>query len=125
VQFVMLIYETPADFDARSDERQEGLIAPWRIYYKNLVDAGVYVSGAPLQPDSTGTTVRVRGGQQQVQDGPYADTKEQLGGFIILELPSLDAALEWAARCPTAASGAVEIRPISQQVRELVESGHG
>jgi len=124
VQFVMLIYETPSDFDARSDQRQEALIAPWRIYYKNLVDAGVYVSGAPLQPDSTGTTVRVRGGQQQVQDGPYADTKEQLGGFIILELPSLDAALEWAARCPSAASGAVEIRPISEQVRELVESGN-
>ena len=120
MQFVMLIYETPADFDARSDERQQGLIAPWRIYYKNLVDAGVYVGGAPLQPDATGTTVRVRGGQQQVQDGPYADTKEQLGGFIILELPSLDAALDWAARCPTAATGAVEVRPVAPATHDTI-----
>jgi hypothetical protein len=99
-------------------------MAPWRAYYKALVDAGVYVTGAPLQPDSTGTTIRMKGGQRQVQDGPYADTKEQLGGFIILDLPSLDAALEWAARCPTAATGAVEIRPVSEQVRTFVEDGH-
>ena len=83
------------------------------------------MSGAPLQPDATGTTVRVKSGQPQVQDGPYADTKEQLGGFMILELPSLDAALEWAGRCPTAATGAVEIRPVSDDVRDLVECGDG
>jgi hypothetical protein len=120
----MLIYETGEDFKARSD-RQSPLIGAWRTYYKSLVDAGVYVSGAPLQPDATGTTVRLKDGQRQVQDGPYADTKEQLGGFMILELPSLDAALEWAARCPTAATGAIEIRPVSDHVRDLVESGNG
>ena len=70
------------------------------------------VGGHALQPPVTGTTVRVAGGKRHVQDGPYADTKEQLGGFIDLELPSLDAALDWAARCPAAASGAVEIRPV-------------
>ena len=80
MQFVMLIYETGDDFNARSD-RQGPLIGAWRAYYKSLVDAGVYVSGAPLQPDATGTTVRLKDGQRQVQDGPYADTKEQLGGI--------------------------------------------
>ena len=125
MRFVMLIYETADDFGARSSEQSDQHTAPWRAYYKDLVDAGVYVTGAPLQPDADGTTVRVKGGQRHVQDGPYADTKEQLGGFIILELPSLDAALDWAARCPTAATGAVEIRPVSEQVRQLVERGHG
>jgi hypothetical protein len=125
MKFMMLIYETADDFNARASEERNPMIGPWRQYYRALIDAGVYVTGAPLQPDSTGTTVRVKGGQRQVQDGPYADTKEQLGGYIILDLPSLDAALDWAARCPTAATGAVEIRPVSEQVRELVESGGG
>jgi hypothetical protein len=116
----MLIYETAQDFESRSPERREAYIAPWRAYYKSLVDAGIYVTGAPLQPDSTGTTIRVNGGQRQVQDGPYADTKEQLGGFIILNLPSLDAAIEWAARCPTTATGAVEIRPVAKDVHAFV-----
>ncbi len=125
MQFVMLIYETAEDFDARSNGRNGALIGAWRAYHRSLIEAGVYVSGAPLQPDATGTTVRVKSGQPQVQDGPYADTKEQLGGFMILELPSLDAALEWAGRCPTAATGAVEIRPVSDHVRDLVECGDG
>lgn len=56
--------------------------------------------------------MRLKGGKRQVQDGPFADTKEQLGGYIVLELPSLDAALDWAARCPAAATGAVEVRPV-------------
>lgn len=58
--------------------------------------------------------MRLKNGKRQVQDGPYADTKEQLGGYIILELPSLDAALDWAARCPAAANSAVEVRPLLQ-----------
>jgi len=123
VQFVLLIYETPEDLSARTNENRDALMGPWRKYYRDLVAAGVYVTGSPLQPDTSGTTVRVKDGRRQVQDGPYADTKEQLGGFIILELPTLDAALEWAARCPTARTGAVEIRPVSDHVRELVESG--
>jgi hypothetical protein len=121
VQFVMLIYESAEDINSRSGEQPSALVGAWRTYYKALIDAGVYVSGAPLQPDAMGTTVRVSGGQRHVHDGPYADTKEQLGGFIILELPSLDAALDWAARCPTAARGAVEVRPVSEEVRMLVE----
>jgi len=125
VQFMLLIYETPDDFGMRSDEQPTELIGAWRAYYRALIDAGVYVGGAPLEAPATGATVRVHGGQRRVQDGPYADTKEQLGGQLILELPSLDDALDWAARCPTAATGAVEVRPVSPRVHDLVVSGNG
>jgi len=125
---MMLIYESADDFAARSQHSQDApgeLIGAWRAYYRALVDAGVYAGGAPLEAPSTGVTVRVHDGKRRVQDGPYADTKEQLGGQIVLEVGSLDEALEWAARCPTAARGAVEIRAISPLVRALVEDGNG
>jgi hypothetical protein len=120
---MLLIYETAEDFASRSQEQPTPLIAAWRAYYKALVDAGVYVGGAPLAAPPTGATVRVHGGQRRVQDGPYADTKEQLGGQIVLDVASLDEALDWAARCPTAATGAVEVRALSSDVRSLVEGG--
>jgi hypothetical protein len=112
MQYVMLIYEPEKNFDDRQRPGDDAYWGPWRAYHRALVESGVYVGGSPLErPDTTATTVRVRGGERQVQDGPYADTKEQLGGFIIFELPTLDAALEWASRCPAAAYGAVEVRP--------------
>jgi hypothetical protein len=128
VQFMLLIYETADDFGARSKEsteRKDAQIGAWRAYHRALVEAGVYVGGAPLEVPASGVTVRVHDGQRRVQDGPYADTKEQLGGQIVLELPSLDAALEWAARCPTAATGAVEVRALSCEIRDLVEGKDG
>ena len=72
----------------------------WQAYAEALRHAGVMAGGKGLEPPSTATTVRFRGGERTVQDGPYADTKEQLGGFFILDVPDLDAALDWAARCP-------------------------
>lgn len=113
MNYVMLIYEPEKlieDRKARPDD--DPFWGPWRAYHRSLVDAGVYVGGSPLErAETTATTIRVRGGERQVQDGPYADTKEQLGGFIIFELPTLDAAIEWASRCPAASYGAVEVRP--------------
>jgi hypothetical protein len=85
-----------------------------------MEEAGIYVGGDPLQVPETGTTVRMKEGKRYVQDGPYADTKEQLGGFTILELPSLDAALEWAARCPAASIGAVEVRPLAPAMKDRI-----
>jgi hypothetical protein len=111
MKYLMLIYETEADFRARSNEQKDVFWGAWRAYHQALVAAGVIVGGSALQPPSTGTTVRVKGDTRHVQDGPYADTKEQLGGYIVLEVPSLDAALDWAARCPAASTGAVEVRP--------------
>src|SRR5439155_11553591 len=98
----------------------DAYIGAWRAYHRALVEAGIHAGGDPLQAPETATTVQMRAGRRQVQDGPFADTKEQLGGFTILECPSLDVALEWAARCPAAASGAVEVRPIAADVRQRV-----
>jgi hypothetical protein len=117
---MVLIYETREDFERRSGEQPNEYISAWRAYYKALVDAGVYVGGAPLELPATGATVRVHDNQRRVQDGPYADTKEQLGGQIVIDVASLDEALDWAARCPTAASGAVEVREVSTRVHQLV-----
>ena len=120
MQYMMLIYETQKDFQARTGDERSPYIAAWRAYYRSVVDAGVYVGGDPLQAVDTATTVRLQAGNRHVQDGPYADTKEQLGGVMVLELPSLDAALDYAARCPAAATGAVEVRPLAGAAREKI-----
>ena len=122
MRYALLVYETPELFEMRkSYDANEPMLAAWRTYYESLVDAGVYLGGDPLHPPDTGTTVRVRGGARDIQDGPYANTKEQLAGFILLELPSLDAAIEWAARCPAAAVGAMEVRPLAETVKNRIE----
>lgn len=112
MQYAILIHESPADFAARTDPELAGPYwAAYTAYSRALVEAGVMRGGAGLEPPGTSTTVRLRAGQRQVQDGPYADTKELLGGFYLLEVQDLDRALEWAARCPAAATGSVEVRP--------------
>ena len=122
MQFALLIYESPEAFASRTSEGHDSYTGVWRAYHKALVESGVIVGGDPLEVPETGTTIRMKEGKRGVQDGPYADTKEQLGGFTILELPSLDAALEWAARCPAAAYGAVEVRPLAPETkRRIVE----
>ena len=120
MQFALLIYESPEAFATRSNQDLDPYTGAWRAYYKALVEAGVYVGGDPLELAETGTTVRLNGGKRRVQDGPYADTKEQLGGFIILEVPSLDVALDWAVRCPTASAGAVEVRPLAPESKHRI-----
>jgi hypothetical protein len=111
MKYTVLIYETEADFSARADAgRREVYWGAYRAYTKALADAGVMVGGAGLQPAPLATTVRLRGGKRDVQDGPYAEAKEQLGGYYVIEVPALEDALEWAARCPAASSGAVEVR---------------
>ncbi len=120
MQFALLIYETPEAFGSRKNDETDSYLGTWRAYYKALVEAGIFVGGNPLGVPETGTTVRLQEGKRRVQDGPFADTKEQLGGFTILELPSLDAALDWAARCPAASAGAVEVRPLDPEYRRQV-----
>jgi hypothetical protein len=120
MQFMMLIYERPQDIQGRVNDPNDPYVASWKAYHQMLLAAGAYVGGLPLEAAATGTTVRVRDGRRQVQDGPYAETKEQLGGFIILELPSLDAALDLSARCPAAATGAVEVRPVAIEMHHTI-----
>jgi hypothetical protein len=81
-------------------------------YTEAMQKAGVLVGGERLRPTSDATTVRVKDGKTQVLDGPYAETKEQLGGYYMIDVPDLDAALSWAARCPGAATGTMEVRPV-------------
>jgi hypothetical protein len=120
MQFALLIYESPEAFAARNNDETDAYLGAWRAYHKALVEAGIFVGGNPLQAPETATTVRLKEGKRHVQDGPFADAKEQLGGFTILELPSLDAALDWAARCPAASIGAVEVRPVSPEYMRRV-----
>jgi len=112
MKYTILVYESATELSARTDaQRKDAYWGAYRAYTKALMDAGVMVGGAGLQPPPLATTVRLRDGKRQVQDGPFADTKEQLGGFYLIEVPGLDQALDWAARCPSAASGSVEVRP--------------
>ncbi len=120
MKYVVLIYETPGNFDARRQGERSPYIGAWRAYYKALVEAGVYVDGAPLQGVATATTVRLQDGKRRVQDGPFAEAKEQLGGFMILDVPTLDAALDWAARCPAAATGVLEVRPMDVDIFDTI-----
>jgi hypothetical protein len=120
MQFALLIYEPQEAFAERKNDRSDSYTGAWRAYHKAIVEAGIFVGGDPLEVPETGTTIRIKDGKRGVQDGPYADTKEQLGGFTILELPSLDAALEWAARCPAASYGAVEVRPLAPALRRRI-----
>lgn len=120
MQFALLIYESREAFATRKSDGNDPYTGAWRAYHKALAESGVYVAGDPLEPPETATTITIKQGKRGVQDGPYADTKEQLGGFTILELPSLDAALEWAARCPAAALGAVEVRALASQMKRRI-----
>ncbi|MCU0681789.1 MAG: YciI family protein [Polyangiaceae bacterium] len=112
MHYAILIHESESELAAREEPARAGAYwAAYTAYSKALVDAGVARGGAGLRPPHDATTLRVRDGKRQVTDGPYADTKERLGGFYLIEVADLDKALEWAARCPAAASGSVEVRP--------------
>ncbi len=96
------------DANAKTAARAAGM-----AYGEALRAAGIFVAGSGLEPPHTATVVSVRDGKRQVHDGPYAETKEFLGGFVIIDVPDLDAALEWAARNPSAAHAFVEVRPLA------------
>ncbi|SHF31155.1 Uncharacterized conserved protein [Loktanella atrilutea] len=112
MQYIIMNYMPPADHpDAGSvTDAAEGEL--WGAYTRALIDAGIMVGGEALHPAHTATTIRVTDGHREVQDGPYAATKEQLGGFYVVDVPDLDTALAWAARNPAASRGAVEVRPV-------------
>jgi hypothetical protein len=112
----MIINYVPADGMAKTTNPKDDHDGPaWGAYTKALIDAGVMKGGNALHGSHAATTVRMRGGKLRVQDGPYADSKEQMGGYFIIDVPNLDIALEWAAKNPAAKTGAVEVRPIFTQ----------
>jgi hypothetical protein len=112
MNYTLLFYQSPDEFRARTDpQRRDAFWGSFMPYMKAVRDAGIFVGGAGLQPPELATTVKSRGGERLVQDGPFADSKEQLGGFFIINVPDLDTALEWAARYPAGEGGGVEVRP--------------
>jgi len=112
MKYILLIYANEAGLEAASKKDVEQMNAAYGAYTEALQKAGVIAGGDRLRPATTATTVRVAGGKTNVLNGPYAETKEQLGGFYMIDVPDMDAALAWAARCPGASHGAVEVRPI-------------
>lgn len=113
MQYMLLLTEPGEEFAKREDPKAaEGYWAAWTAYIGALGEAGVIVNGDGLLAPHTATTVRVRNGSREVQDGPYADVKEQLGGYLVIEVPDLDAAIDWAAKAPSASCASVEVRPV-------------
>ena len=112
MQYMIMNWVRPSDFAESGGNEVDPDGTAWGAYTKALIDAGVMRGGNALKPSYTATTVRLRDGQREVQDGPYADTKEHLGGYYLIEVPHLEEALAWAARNPAASTGAVEVRPV-------------
>jgi hypothetical protein len=113
MQFMLLFHQPAAAFEAATDPARVGeYMGAWGAYIGAMRASGAVVSGAGLTPPQTATTVRMRAGKRQVQDGPYADTREHLAGYYVIEVPSLDEALDWAARAPSSSDGSTEVRPV-------------
>jgi hypothetical protein len=112
MQYMLLIYSNEAAMASASESAKSEMMAAYGAYTQAMVQAGALVAGDRLRPTSASTTVRTTDGKTQVLDGPYAETKEQLGGYYLIEAPDLDAALAWAERCPGASHGVIEVRPI-------------
>ncbi|HET7438579.1 MAG TPA: YciI family protein [Nitrospira sp.] len=112
MQYLMTLYVNEAGWTKLSKAEQEQGVAAYTAYTEALTKAGVLKGANRLQPSSSATTVRMTNGKTQVLDGPYVDSKEQLGGYYLIDVKDLDAALSWAARCPAVGHGVVEIRPL-------------
>jgi hypothetical protein len=112
MQYMLLAYADHNAFAKMTPEDQKRGYAAYQAFTEALKKANAYQSSGRLRPTSDATTVRVENGKTQVLNGPYAETKEQLGGYFLIEAPDLDAALSWAARCPAASHGTVEVRPM-------------
>jgi hypothetical protein len=112
MQYLLLIYEAEADWNKLTDAERNAVFADYHQYTEDIIKSGHYVGGNPLQPTHTATTVRVRGGKSSITDGPFAETREQLGGYYLVEAKDLDEATGLAARIPGARTGSIEVRPV-------------
>jgi hypothetical protein len=112
MQYLLTLYSDESAWPKMTEEQKKQGYAAYMAYSEALKQAGALKGSGRLQPTSTATTVRTVNGKSQVLDGPYAETKEQLGGYFLIDVGDLDAALSWAARCPGSQHGVVEVRPI-------------
>jgi hypothetical protein len=112
MQYLLMLYVSEAAWTKLTPAEQGQGVAAYRAYTEALTKAGVLTGSNRLQSSSAATTVRIANGKPQVLDGPYADSKEQVGGYYLIDVADLDAAISWAARCPAAGHGVVEVRPV-------------
>jgi hypothetical protein len=112
MEYMLMIYSDPDGWAKLTPAQAAEGLAAYGAYHDALTKAGVLKASARLRPGNTATTVRLQSGKTQVLDGPFIETREQLGGYCRIDVPDLDSALSWAARCPGAAHGTVEVRPV-------------
>jgi hypothetical protein len=112
MQYFLMLYSDERGFNSMTPAQQREGVAAYTAFTEALTKAGALKGSNRLQSSSMATTVRIANGKTEVLNGPFADSKEQLGGYYLIDAPDLDAALAWAARCPTAGHGAVEVRPV-------------
>jgi hypothetical protein len=112
MKYLLTIYGNEAGWNDVTPEQSAGIMAAYEAFGRDASEAGVMLGGEGLQPTSTATTVRVRDGETVTSDGPFAETREQLGGYYLLDCRDLDDAINWATRIPGAQQGSVEVRPV-------------
>ena len=112
MKYLCTIYGQESAWSEATPEQMSEVMAAYNAFGEEAGAAGVILGGEGLELTSSATTVRVRDGERLLSDGPFAETKEQLGGFYLLECGSLDEAIDWAAKIPGAATGSVEVRPV-------------
>jgi hypothetical protein len=112
VQYMLLIYDDEQVWAGLSEAERGQIFQEYGAFTESIRESGHYVTGAPLQPTSSATSVRLRESEQLVTDGPFAETKEQLGGYYLIEAENVDEAIEIAGRIPSAKLGTIEVRPV-------------
>ena len=112
MQYLLMIYRSEAELGTMNAADRKNMTAEYGVFTQSIIQSGNFKAGDGLQPTSTATTVRVRDGKTLTTDGPFAETREQLGGYYLVEAKDLNAALEIAARIPGAKTGSVEVRPV-------------
>jgi hypothetical protein len=112
MKYMLLIYANESGWSNLTPEQQGQAMAAYGAYSEAVTAAGILVASERLRDTDTATSVRIVNGETKLLDGPYAESKEQLGGFYMIDVPDLDSALSWAARCPGAGHGTVEVRPV-------------
>lgn len=112
MKYLLQIFANETEENALPEAEMGAMMEAFGAYTEALVKAGALLGAERLRPVSDATSVRVRNGKTEVLDGPFAETREQLGGYYLIEAPDLDAALAWAARCPSASYGTIEVRPV-------------
>jgi hypothetical protein len=111
-QYMLLIYDDPSAWESMGEEESNAMMGEYFAYTQELRDSGAYVAGDALHPTETAKSVRVRDGERVTTDGPFAETKEALGGYYLIDVESDEEAQDWAAKIPSARFGTIEVRPV-------------